>query len=66
MAKRDDGWAYLADLGNSLRKLDSNFNPRTYGYDKLNQIIRTYHDVFEIKGQSPVYIRIKKKELLQG
>ena len=64
--KEGNDWVNLADLGNSVKQIDSNFNPRTYGYDKLNQIIRTYHDVFEIKGQSPVYIRIKKKELLQG
>ncbi len=49
MAKRDDGWAYLADLGNSLRKLDSNFNPRTYGYNKLNEMVRAYEDVLGLK-----------------
>lgn len=66
MVKRDDGWAYLADMGNSLKQLYPNFNVRTYGYSKLNQIIRAYQDVFEIKtqnktGPSQVYIRRKEK-----
>jgi len=49
MAKRDDGWAYLADLGNSLRKLDPCFNHRTYGYNKLNEMVRDYEDVLGLK-----------------
>ena len=65
-AKRDEGWAYLADLGNSIKQLDPDFNTRTYGYSKLNQIIRAYQDVFEIKiqnktGPSQVYIHRKEK-----
>lgn len=49
MAKRDDGWAYLADLGNFLRKLDPRFNHRTYGYNKLSEMIRAYEDALGLK-----------------
>ena len=49
MAKHDDGWAYLADMGNYLKKLDSDFNHRSYGYSKLNEMIRVYEDVLGLK-----------------
>lgn len=34
-AAREDGWAYLTDVGNSLRKLDSSFDVRMYGSKTL-------------------------------
>lgn len=36
----DSGWANLADVGNRLIKLYSDFDPRTYGYDKLSRLVR--------------------------
>ena len=63
MAKRDDGWAYLADMGNSLRKLDPCFNLRTYGYNKLNEMIRAYEDVLRLKIRySPPKKKSKKQQ----
>ena len=43
----DSGWANLADVGNRLIKLYSDFDPRTYGYDKLSRLVRA-RDEFEV------------------
>ena len=43
----DSGWANLADVGNRLTKLYSDFDPRTYGYDKLSRLVRA-RDEFEV------------------
>ena len=44
----DDGWAELGLLGGQLNKLSSSFDPRTYGYKKLGELIKDIDD-FEIR-----------------
>ena len=46
MASKEDEWAYLATMGNSLRQLDPAFDPRTYGHQKLQSLLKNYPDVF--------------------
>jgi hypothetical protein len=46
MASKEDEWTYLATLGNSLRQLDPAFDPRTYGFQKLQSLLRKYPKVF--------------------
>lgn len=36
----DDGWAFLADLGNVISKTDPSFDSRNYGYSKLSHLIK--------------------------
>lgn len=65
MAVQEDGWAHLATLGNSLRKIDPGFDPRTYGYKQLSQMIKAFPDRFEVRhkderGPSGVYVRLKE------
>ncbi|KAM0547246.1 hypothetical protein ACHAPJ_010508 [Fusarium lateritium] len=43
----DDGWARLADVGNLIIKRHPDFDPRTYGYAKLNELV-TSTPVFDI------------------
>ena len=62
MAVQEDGWANLATMGFYLRQLDPGFDPRTYGFKQLNQLIRNYSSQFEIKpheeeGRTVVYVR---------
>lgn len=45
----DDGWANLATLGSSLRKLDPAFDPRTYGYKQLSQLVRACTGFIEVR-----------------
>jgi len=62
MAVQEDGWANLATMGFYLRQLDPGFDPRTYGFKQLNQLIRNYSNQFELKfhdeeGRTVVYVR---------
>jgi len=55
MAIREDGWAHLGTAGDYLRQLDPSFDPRTYGFKQLSQLIRAYPDLFELKYQDNAY-----------
>ena len=44
----EDGWALLAALGENLRKLKSDFDPRLFGYKKLSDLIRARNGQFEL------------------
>ena len=43
----ENGWANLADVGNRLSKLYTDFDARNYGYQKLSQLIKA-QSCFEI------------------
>lgn len=62
LTEGDDGWAELGALGDMLRQLDSSFDLREYGAEKLLDLIEANDDLFEVRrernhGPSPVYIR---------
>ncbi|MCK4459038.1 MAG: NYN domain-containing protein [Methanosarcinales archaeon] len=62
MALREDGWAHLGTMGDYLRQLDPSFDPRSYGYKQLSQLVKAYPKLFELKYQDEngsVYVRIK-------
>jgi hypothetical protein len=46
MASKEDEWAYLSTMGNSLRQLDPAFDPRTYGHQKLQSMLKNYPETF--------------------
>ncbi len=60
----ENGWAFLADLGNLLLKKKPDFDSRNYGYDKMLPLIKSLNK-FEIdvretgKKNKLVYIKIK-------
>ncbi|KAF4453470.1 NYN and OST-HTH LOTUS domain [Fusarium albosuccineum] len=63
----EDGWAGLANVGHLLVKRYPDFDPRTYGFTKLNELI-TATSMFEIDRRIPgegkpavVYLRDKKR-----
>lgn len=66
MAVREDGWANLGEIGFYLRQLDPGFDPRTYGFKQLSQLIKNYSNLFEIRSQeeagggSAVYVRMRE------
>ena len=66
MAVREDGWSHLGEFGNRLLQLDPGFDPRTYGYKQLSQLIKAYPNIFEIKsnqnekGSSIFYVKLKE------
>jgi hypothetical protein len=51
MAMEEDGWAKLASMGFYLRQLDPSFDPRTYGYKQLSQLVKAYAHLFELRVQ---------------
>ena len=64
MAVQEDGWANLATIGFYLRQLDPGFDPRTYGFKQLNQLLRKYSGQFELRfndedGRTVLYVRAK-------
>jgi uncharacterized LabA/DUF88 family protein len=64
MAGQEDGWSNLGTIGFYLRQLDPGFDPRTYGFKQLSQLIKAYPNLFELKfqdesGQTTVFVRQK-------
>jgi uncharacterized LabA/DUF88 family protein len=65
MAMEEDGWAKLASMGFYLRQLDPSFDPRTYGYKQLSQLVRAYGSLFELRvqdegGTNTIWLRPKE------
>jgi hypothetical protein len=65
MAMQEDGWANLATLGFYLHQLDPGFDPRTYGFKQLSQLLKRTPQVFELSfkdesGQTVIYARTKE------
>lgn len=65
MAMQEDEWASLATMGFYLHQLDPGFDPRTYGFKQLSQLIKSNSRVFEMKfqeqaGTTHVYVRLKE------
>ena len=63
----EEGWASLADIGNWLYKLYSDFDSRNYGFSKLSALFMSLED-FEVKPQQQtdtnsnvVYYLIREK-----
>lgn len=45
----EDGWVHMAALGENLRKLKSDFDPRLYGFKKLSDVIKARNGQFELQ-----------------
>ena len=55
-----DEWHLLVNVAHNVRKVDSSFDPRTYGKAKLLTLIRTASEAFKVReekvdGQPPVH-----------
>ncbi|MGE5831907.1 MAG: NYN domain-containing protein [Methanomicrobiales archaeon] len=68
----EDGWAYLADLGNNILQKKPDFDPRNYGYKKLKDLVEDTRlfDIHESSvGDSPaktIQVRFKKAKRKRG
>ncbi|NCA67138.1 MAG: NYN domain-containing protein [Clostridia bacterium] len=62
----DDGWAYLADVGNILSKREPDFDARNYGFRKFSDLVLSMKSIEvnkvkpEGKNVTQIYVRIKK------
>jgi len=45
----DDGWTRLSEVGTSLRRIDPGFDPRTYGFRQLSQLVKGHGTHFEMR-----------------
>ncbi|MGI6158089.1 MAG: NYN domain-containing protein [Saccharofermentanales bacterium] len=63
----ENGWAFLAEVGNLIVKKQPSFDSRNYGYDKLTTLVKSIgkYDVEMRDTGNPnvklVYLRIKKR-----
>ncbi|MBF4696058.1 NYN domain-containing protein [Fusibacter ferrireducens] len=45
----DDGWCNISSSGTYIKRIKPEFDSRTFGYDKLPDLIKNHKDVFEHK-----------------
>ena len=63
----ENGWAFLADVGNLLIKKRPDFDPRNYGFLKLTPLIKSLTKYFsiderEVEGKHIKHIYVKNKK----
>jgi uncharacterized protein (TIGR00288 family) len=63
----DDDWAPLSALGNHLRRTDPSFDPRTYGFGKLSELVRAQpyvetRTVSSTNGNGQLWVRRKRRK----
>ncbi len=64
----EDGWAFLAEVGNMIIKKQPSFDSRNYGYDKLTTLVQSIgrYDIQMRDTGNPnvklVYLRVKKNQ----
>jgi uncharacterized LabA/DUF88 family protein len=49
LAAKEEEWIHLAALGSVLRQLDPAFDPRTYGHQQLQSLIKKHPETFTLK-----------------
>jgi len=49
MAAKEEETTYLASMGNSLRQIFPAFDPRTYGHQRLQSLLKDYPETFILK-----------------
>jgi hypothetical protein len=49
LAAKEEEWIHLAALGSVLRQLDPAFDPRTYGHQQLQSLIKRFPETFTLK-----------------
>jgi len=45
----DDGWTRLSEVGTALRRIDPGFDPRTYSFRQLSQLVKAHGSQFEMR-----------------
>jgi len=65
MAVGEDGWAHLGTIGTFLLQIDPGFDPRTYGFKQLSQLIKAYSKLFEVRcldDTGPTALYVKRRQ----
>ena len=60
-ASGEDGWAALSAVGSYVNKTSTDFDPRNYGYGKLNELVSTI-GLFDLERRGThFYVREPRK-----
>jgi uncharacterized LabA/DUF88 family protein len=59
--ENEDGWVHLAAIGSRLSALASDFDPRTYGFEKLSDLVRGTN-AFDVERQDGTGFRVRTKQ----
>ncbi|MBA3901392.1 MAG: NYN domain-containing protein [Bacteroidetes bacterium] len=63
MVKQDDEAAYMGGIGEALRRLDSSFDPRTYGFSSLTALFKSLSKKYDLEYRNNgTSVYIKEKE----
>ena len=49
MVAKEEEWVHLSAMGSVLRKLNPAFDPRTFGHERLQSLIKDYPKIFTLK-----------------
>lgn len=49
MVAKEEEWVHLSTMGHVLHQLDPAFDPRTFGYERLQSLIKDYPKTFALK-----------------
>jgi hypothetical protein len=49
MVAKEEEWVHLSTMGHILRQLDPAFDPRTFGHERLQSLIKDYPEKFVLK-----------------
>ena len=60
----EDGWVPLGTVGNQLGKSNSDFDPRTFGFRKLSDLVRKT-DFFDLDHPTDKTMRVRIKPVAQ-
>lgn len=60
----EDGWVTLGHIGTQLANLAPDFDPRTYGFKKLSDLVR-HIDAFELSQSPSGHLRARSKPSLK-
>ena len=61
----EDGWVTLGHVGSQLANLASDFDPRTYGFRKLSDLVREI-DTLELIRSEAGHLRIRLRPVVEG
>jgi len=69
----DTEWVSVASLGSQWKLLQVDFDPRTYGFKKLGDLVKAYSKVFDVEERSTnsnehknLYVRLKQNKVAKN
>lgn len=61
-SETDDGYAFLGAMGETLRRLDPSFDPRSYGHRKLRDLLNSLKPAFVVDRLEENVLIVRRKD----